>query len=360
MKKAVVVLLLGFCLLASSCSNTTQLLENESLPVESSSLSIAEDSPLTYNSTPNVDSKSSGIYERVKDDWSNWADGSLNTTHGMSINLWESVGNDFGGKPFNDATIIDNDIISPFLSYRLEVEQFKTLDKASLSAIVLINDEVCNFTIDDKKSNNGILHFTSEVNIDCYTRLNVEDCNLIKGHNKITVILLVYFPQIGHSDCIHIIRSFKSDVNKKQKSSIVSTNRNEDNIKYTNSLDQNALSESSNYSFKQNKYDDIKLCSHINKGTEIEYRFINSNENKDNGIKRNVLCASMMDGNLISLFNDQQIVILPLEEKDYAFDFPIGKIDANSKYTHVSFFLVDLDDETKRHIDEHLFYTEEM
>lgn len=66
-----------------------------------------------------------------------------------------------------------------------------------------------------------------------------------------------------------------------------------------------------------------------------------------------------MNGNLINLFNDQQIVILPLEEKDYAIDFPIGKIDNTSKYTLVSFFLIDLDFFDSMFSDN-LFYTDEM
>lgn len=304
MKKAAFVLLLVFSLLATSCSNKTQLIENDSSSVESGSLSMTENSSLTDNSIPNadysmpnadysnVDSKSSEKYERLKDDWSNWTNGSLKKARGASINLFESIDDNFSGKPISDTTKFDNGIVSPVLVYNVDVAQ--SSEKASLYTIVLINDEVCNFTMDDKKSDNGILHFMSEVNKDCYAKINIEDCNLIKGQNKITVVLLVYFPQIGQSSCIHIIRSFKSDVSKKQTSSIISANsanRYEDIVKYTNNSDRSVLGESDNYSFKMNKFESEKRCSHINKDTQIDFRFINSNEKKDNGKKRNVLCA---------------------------------------------------------------------
>ena len=218
------------------------------------------------------------------------------------------------------------------------------------------NDKLCDFALDDAKSNNGILSTEAAVNEDIISTLKVSDCNLNVGENKISVILSAYYPQIGHSDAIQIIRQFKTTGSQKQTKIYPAADRYEDSISYTVDSDESVLNESSNYSFAQNRFD--YGCSYINIGTDIGYRFINCDDSRENAVSRNVLCMAFVNGNPIELFNQNHYAILPLSQSDYAFDFPLIKLENKNEYTYISFLTVDLDEEGKENIAEHLFYTE--
>ena len=342
MKRIILIFIILLAVLSTGCSRVETLISGDN-SADSITTSIIDKEVQSENCV------------RLREDWSNWMDGTLNTSHGMSVNLFETVKDSKGERVLTSDTVIEGEV-SLYLAYNLEVSDSVDKDNAKITALVLINDKLCDFALDDAKSNNGILSTEAAVNEDIISTLKVSDCNLNVGENKLSVILSAYYPQIGHSDAIQIIRQFKTTGSQKQTNIYPSADRFEDSISYTVDSDESVLNESSNYSFAQNRFD--YGCSYINIGTDIGYRFINCDDSRENAVSRNVLCMAFVNGNPIELFNQNHYAILPLSRSDYAFDFPLIKLENKNEYTYISFLTVDLDEEGKENIAEHLFYTE--
>lgn len=339
MKKILILLTALFLSLASGCS------EQEKLVDDIDSAATQTSAQGEYDDFPEPQSM------RLKPDWSNWTDGTLITSHGMRYNLCENE----LGTYISEDSVIDGGIINIYLVNRFEIYPYEELDDAMVTALVMVNDKFCDFELDGKQSTEGMLRFESEVNKDLNLPLTVTDCELVKGRNKITVILAVYYPQIGHCGSANITRYMQSESEKHQSSELLQAERHEDVISYFD--DPYILNESSNFVYKQNRYDEQKHCSYVNSGTEVRYRFINKNNAEDSAVKCRLLCLVLADGEPIDLLGEDKYILLPLSQSDIAFELPITKLDEKSKYTHLTFFYFDLNTD-RQYYDEHLFCTE--
>lgn len=358
----VVMVMAAFCLLATSCSQKSNIVDVDD---PSSTVDVSSEMPET--SSGSIDNSSDIVAEpqgndntrRLKSDWSNWADGTLSSAYGMQLNLMKGA-ND--GSILTDDTVFDEDGISLHLIYSLDLDEFKTPDDAVLTVLVFVNDKVCDFSLGEQKSESGMLTTNSEVNKQLVTPLTISDCDLIKGDNKISVFMAVYFAQTGHSSSVEITRHFQSKRSKTQTADIAAPDRHEDEIKYFDSSDKSVLGQSLNFIVDPIRIEQSNRCSYVKPGTDVVFRFINSNQTQNSGAKRTVVCFALENGKPVTLFNDKKYAIVPLNETNFAFDLTIMKLDKQAAYSHITFVVFNIDEEVDCYYSsansERLFYTD--
>ena len=346
MKLKKVLLLLTAAITLTACSKSEPLVSD----IESSSISETQTTSQQTTASQAVTAETSVKSDRLLDDLSNWAQ--VRTFPGGSINLF-----DMDDSVIMPSTLMKNGRVEMQLSYTFELNDNRFGgEDAWLYILVAVNGKLCDFELAHEKSNDGMLSCTAKLGIENKQTLTVTDCTLNSDNNTVGVYMAVYSAQVGGCQQIAIARQFKSDTQQTQKREILSPNRYEECIKYTQG-DKNELYLSHNFEFEKGEFDEQKMQTSVPKGTKLTFRYINSNDERTAALDVDLLVIVLKNGKPIKLFSGEEKAILPLTQKDFSALIPIETLDSSGAQLF-NICIFDLNDESRGHASERLFYVQ--
>lgn len=306
-------------------------------------------------------------YPTLASDWSNWADGSMPGSYGGGINLWKR--NDSDESDRTEAVIknvmLDREVttkdgsLEVFLDYSFTVGEYKGDETMNAVIIVTVNDEICDFTLNGQKSENGLLITEKPMGAELTEALWVEDCSLVKGENELAVHMAVYFPS-GHSFASSISRIFVSEVEqtcdadygydvRKLSGSEVVTSEGKDDREI-----RSLLGKTPDFLYEKLSFDSSKRCMTVATDSEILMSF--SNKKEEESVARKVFVLVLKNGQPIGAWDGERIGSLVLGEEDLNVTLPITIEKKAGDYAHLSFVLFDGEDDMGTVVTERLFY----
>lgn len=301
-------------------------------------------------------------------DWSNWADGSMPGAYGGGINLWKSVGGDENNSV--DAVVknvmldgevtANNGILDVFLTYSFTEGEYDGEKTMNTVVLVTVNDELCDFVLDGKRSENGLLVTEKPMDTDLVEALTVEDCNLVKGENELAVHVAVYFPS-GHSFASSVSRTFVSEVEKESSTdygfdvrtlagSEVVTSEEKDDREI-----RHWLGKTGEFLYEKISFDESKRCMTVATDSEIKMSFPNRRGEKGT-VTRKAIVLVLRNGQPIGAWDGETVGSLSLGEEDLNVTLPITVEMEAGDYAHLSFVLFDGEDDMGTTVTERLFY----
>ncbi len=305
-------------------------------------------------------------YPTLAPDWSNWADGSMPGSYGGGINLWKS--NDSDESDRTEAVIknvmLDREVttkdgsLEVFLDYSFTVGEYKGDETMNAVIIVTVNDEICDFTLNGQKSENGLLITEKPMGAELTEALWVEDCSLVKGENELAVHMAVYFPS-GHSFASSISRIFVSeveqtsdadygyDVRKLSESEVVTSEGKDD--REIRSL----LGKTPDFLYEKLSFDSSKRCMTVATDSEILMSFPNKKE--EESVARKVFVLVLKNGQPIGAWDGERIGSLVLGEEDLNVTLPITIEKKTEEYAHLTFIFFDEEYDIGTFVTERLF-----
>lgn len=309
MKRLVTVILLAL-FLCTSCSKNEKLVRGETLTEESDS-------------------------NRLKSDWSNYGD-CLCSEYGLVFNLHKLV-DENGTLGFVDEEVFDEENLKLKANFSFDAA-VENPDDVVVTVMVLVNKKICDFTLGDSQSQNGVLTKDFPVGIHMEDDLTVENCELHCGENYIEIVMVQYFPQFGRSNggCVYS-SSFQSTIETKAKVEYCTGNRYEDVLTYYNEdMYKQNFSQMGNFLFDCISFEN--LIARLKKGAEVKFcqkNFFESEIEKD-GIERRknreLLVLMMNCGQVETLFNGLPYAIISMKEEDYAVEIPVPVHETGKSY----------------------------
>lgn len=301
-------------------------------------------------------------------DWSNWTDGSMPGAYGGGINLWKSADGDetnpvdaVGKNIMLDGEVMANDgILDVFLRYSLTEGEYDGEKTMNTVVLVTVNDELCDFVLGGRRSENGLLIAEKPMDIDLVEALTVEECNLVKGDNELAVHVAVYFPS-GHSWASSVSRTFVSEVEKdcsvdygfdvrELTGSEVVTGEGKDDREI-----RHWLGKTTDFLYEKLSFDSSKRCMTVATDSEIKMSFPNQRGDKT-PVARQTIILILKNGQPIGAWGGETIGCLSLGEEDLNVTLPITLEKKAGDYTHLSFVLFDGADDMGTFASERLFW----
>ncbi len=307
-------------------------------------------------------------YPTLAPDWSNWADGSMPGAYGGGINLWKSVGGDeknsvdaVGKNVMLDGEVTaNNGRLDVFLTYSFTEGEYDGEKPMNTVVLVTVNDELCDFVLDGKRSENGLLVTEKPMDTDLVEALTVEDCNLVKGDNELAVHVVVYFPS-GHSFASSVSRTFVSEVEKESSkdygfdvrtlagSEVVTSEEKDDReIRHW-------LGKTGDFLYEKISFDESKRCMTVATDSEIKMSFPNR-RGEEGPMVRKVFALVLKNGQPIGAWAGENVGCLFLGEEDLNVTLPIMVEKEAGNYAHLSFVVFDGEDDMGTTVTERLFY----
>ena len=307
-------------------------------------------------------------YPTLAPDWSNWAEGSMPGAYGGGINLWKSVGGDEMNSVDTvcenvmlDGEVTANDgILDVFLSYSLTEGEYDGEETMNTVVLVTVNDEICDFVLGDKRSENGLLVTEKSMDTDLVEALSVEDCNLVKGDNELAVHVAVYFPS-GHSFASSVSRTFVSEVEKESSTNygidvrtlaggevVTSEGKDDREIRHW-------LGRTGDFLYEKISFDESKRCMTVATDSEIRMSFPNQ-RGEEGTVARKTIVLVLRNGQPIGAWDGETVGCLSLGEEDLNVTLPITVEKEAGDYAHLSFVLFDGEDDMGTVVTERLFY----
>lgn len=300
-------------------------------------------------------------------DWSNWADGSMPGSFGGGINLWKSAGGDstnsveeIGKNVMLDGEVVTKDgTLEVYLNYFFDIE--KPQRKAMMNTVVLVtvNDEVCDFTLDGQKSENGLLLAEKPLGAELTEALLVEDSRLVKGDNELAVHMAVYYPN-GHASAASVSRIFVSEIERESSVSYDCDVRTLDGSEVVTSDGKDdreirhLLGMSSDFLYEQSSFDSSKRCTTVADDSDIKMSFPNQRGKKE-AVARQAIVLVLKNGQPIGAWDGETIGSLVLNEADLNVTLPITLKKNAEEYAHLSFVFFDADSDIDTFVAERLF-----
>ena len=306
-------------------------------------------------------------YPTLAPDWSNWADGSMPGSYGGGINLWKS--NDSDESDRTEAVIknvmLDREVttkdgsLEVFLDYSFTVEEYKGDETMNAVIIVTVNDEICDFTLNGQKSENGLLITEKPMGAELTEALWVEDCSLVKGENELAVHMAVYFPS-GHSFASSISRTFVSevernsgvdygyDVSKLTGSEIVTSDgKDEREINHW-------LGTTRDFTYEKLSFDSTKRCITVAVDSDIKMSFPNK-RGETGAVARQAMVLVLKNGQPMGVWDGKMIGELDLGKADLCVTLPITMEKKAEEYAHLTFVFFDEKYDVGTFVTEGLF-----
>ncbi|MBP3618692.1 MAG: hypothetical protein J6J38_11700 [Lachnospiraceae bacterium] len=301
-------------------------------------------------------------------DWSNWADGSMPGGYGGGIELWKS----FGGDEKNSADTVAKNIMSDweviskdgtldvFLNYSFTAGEYKGKKTMNTVVLVTVNDEVCDFTLDGKASENGLLVTEKPMGEELTEALSLKDCSVVEGENELAVHVAVYFP-CGHTwaasdSCIFVSESekessvnYSADVRTLTGCEVVtSEDKDEREIAHW-------VGKTEDYLYEKISFDSSKRCMTVGTDSEIKMSFPNQRRSEKEPVARKAFVLALKNGQPIGAWDGETIGSLVLGEEDLNVTLPLTIEKKAGDYAHVSFVLFDGEDDMGTFVTERLF-----
>ncbi len=275
--------------------------------------------------------------ERLSDNMLNWNKVVSNTGAGGVVNILEKTDGD-KYEPLSEKTVMQGGKVEAVLFCNIHLGGYESNEKVDVYYFVTVNGKLCEFELGGKKSSGGILCTQKPLNTDLRDVLTVTDCDLTKGENKLNIMYVTYYPQIIYGYPTKLEKSFSSDTQTRQSKIIETPQRYSDMLRY--SQDKSELSKSTNFVFKQLKYDQDADWSEVSAGTDIGIKLINIDVNMTGSKKRDMLVCVMQNGKPIKLANGKKYLFLSLEQTDCSVEIPLTTLSqsGNHEYLTVCFF----------------------
>lgn len=306
-------------------------------------------------------------YPTLAPDWSNWADGSMPGAYGGWLNLWKS--NDRNEKNFTDIVaknvMLDGKVITKdgaldvFLNYSFTVGEYKGEETMNAVIVVTVNDEICDFTLNGQKSENGLLVTEKSMGEEHTEKLSIKDCGLFKGDNELAVHMAVYFPS-GHTTATSISRTFVSevernsgvdygyDVSKLTGSEIVTSDgKDEREINHW-------LGTTRDFTYEKLSFDSTKRCITVAADSDIKMSFPNK-RGETGAVARQAMVLVLKNGQPMGVWDGKMIGELDLGKADLCVTLPITMEKKAEEYAHLTFVFFDEKYDVGTFVTEGLF-----
>jgi len=301
-------------------------------------------------------------------DWSNWADGSMPGGYGGGINLWKSSGEDFAGSEeevgkhimLDGEVLADDGVLDVFLKYSFTEGEYDGEETMNTVVLVTINDEICDFVLGGKRSENGLLITEKPMDINLSEALTVEDCSLVKGDNELAVHVAVYFPS-GHSFASSVSRIFVSEVEKECSTNygcevgalsgsevVTSEGKDDREIRHW-------LGKTGDFLYEKISFDESKRCMTVGTDSAIKMSFPNT-RGETGAVARQAMVLVLKNGQPIGAWDGEKIGSLVLGKEDLNVTLPITIEKKAEEYVHLTFVFFDMEYDTGTFVAERLFY----
>lgn len=307
-------------------------------------------------------------YPTLAPDWSNWADGSMPGGYGGGINLWKSSGEDCAGSAeevgkyimLDGEVLADDGVLDVFLKYSFTEGEYDGEKTMNTVVLVTVNDEICDFVLGGKRSENGLLITEKPMDINLSEALTVEDCSLVKGENELAVHVAVYFPS-GHSFASSVSRIFVSEVEKECSTNygcevgtlsgsevVTSEGKDDREIRHW-------LGKTGDFLYEKISFDESKRCMTVGTDSAIKMSFPNTRGEKE-AVERQALVLVLKNGRPIGAWDGEKIGSLVLGKEDLNVSLPITIEKKAEEYVHLTFVFFDMEYDTGTFVAERLFY----
>lgn len=348
------ILCLCACLLLTACGRTAPPLigseaAHDSAPLQTSAPDASEpEAPATLAA-----------------DWSNWVDGSLPYSYGCRMNLLVPEQSTDGLTPMVGAAAnLSGDPVSVWVNYTIELDGYSVPGDARMTCLVSVNGQLCDFTLDGRQSDGGILTKQTAINTEHLENLVIEDCTIQAENNTLTFYLIAYFPQRGRMTASPITRTFTSETVKTQSSAITYPD-SADGLKIINAADitqderEALLKESSNFRIQQLRFEEMKNCSHVAADSPTAYRYISRDNTTDEpAANSTLLCAVLRNGEPIPAFGGNPLLQIPVTADLICAEIPFQAGLQAGEYSHITFLIFD-EANNVDHYSEKLYYAED-
>lgn len=302
-------------------------------------------------------------------DWSNWADGSMPGGYGGGMNLWKSNDRDSNRTEeivknvMSDREVTTKDgTLDVFLNYSFTEGEYQGKETMKTVMLVTVNDEICDFTLDGQKSENGLLITEKPMGAELTEALSVEDCDLVKGDNELAVHVAVYYPS-GHTSAASISRIFVSEVEqtcgvdygcdvRELNGCEVVTSEGKDDREI-----RHWLGKTTDFLYEKLSFDSSKRCMTVTTGSEIEMSFPNQRGDKE-PTARQAIVLVLKNGQPIGAWDGEIIGSLVLGEEDLNVTLPITIEKKAGDYAHLTFVFFDTGNDGGTFVTERLFQFE--
>ena len=301
-------------------------------------------------------------------DWSNWADGSMPGGYGGGINLWKSSGEDCAGSAeevgkhimLDGEVLADDGVLDVFLKYSFTEGEYDGEKTMNTVVLVTVNDEICDFVLGGKRSENGLLITEKPMDINLSEALTVEDCSLVKGENELAVHVAVYFPS-GHSFASSVSRIFVSEVEKECSTnygcevgtlsgSEVVTSEGKDYREI-----RHWLGKTGDFLYEKISFDESKRCMTVGTDSAIKMSFPNT-RGETGAVARQAIVLVLRNGQPVGVWDGETIGCLSLGEEDLNVTLPLTIEKKVGEYAHLSFVFFDGEEDMGTFVTERLFY----
>lgn len=302
--------------------------------------------------------KGNKTYPTLAADWSNRTDPSLPSGPGGAFDLWADEN---GTIMFENVKAKDGKV-EVFLRHRWDLEDGTVPGEVNITAVVTVNNTVCDFELGDQKSENGVLSVTRALNDVLTEALTVRGCNLVAGENELSVHMAVYFPQIGWTLVNSISRTFQSECTQEQSTEytyefaelqngvvVTSDGKSEREIAAE-------LQKSGNFVYDKISFDESRRCLTIARDGELAFEFVNCGfASEKKAPERDAIVLVLENGELLPAWDGESLLRLSLSEQDLSVKLPISMAKEQGKYALLNFVFFDLEDDRRTVGAESLF-----
>lgn len=307
-------------------------------------------------------------YPTLAPDWSNWTSEEMPGGYGGGINLWKSAGGDetnsmdaVGKNVMLDGEVTVNDgILDVFLRYCFTEGEYSGEETMNTVVLVTVNDEICDFVLGGKRSQNGLLITEKSMDINLSEALTVADCSLVKGDNELAVHVAVYFPS-GHSFASSVSRIFVSEVEKECSTNygcevgtlsgsevVTSEGKDDREIRHW-------LGKTGDFLYEKISFDESKRCMTVGTDSAIKMSFPNT-RGETGAVERQAIVLVLRNGQPVGVWDGETIGCLSLGEEDLNVTLPLTIEKKVGEYAHLSFVFFDGEEDMGTFVTERLFY----
>lgn len=277
---------------------------------------------LPENSSPSLSPTGQAKKGSLLPDYSNWGDGSLSSPRGVSINLFYDT--DSGRKIFALTPPTVTDSVNAILHYRIDLDAFSEPEAAEVTFFVAVNGTLCDFFLGQDASSSGYLRKNVAVNQEIEESISIPECPLVCGQNQLSIVLFVYYPQIGRSIPGKLVVPFFSETERPgqgyskkavhENSSLVFHSPSEENISFA----------SGGLLREQYKLKEDSSAAIIPPQDTLWVRINNKSEDgKVVGNECSVLIVAYANGKPLP-FQEDTCLFLSLSPEDILIDFPLN------------------------------------
>ena len=343
------LLLLSAAVTLTSCSGKQPLVSDFDESTSESQSQITEQ--MQTKQTSANDAQQTTV-ERLSDNMSNWNKVVSNTGAGGAVNILEKVVNG-KSEPLSEKTVMHAGRVETVVWLEIHLGGYESTEKADVFFFAAVNGKLCEFELAGEKSSGGMLCTRKNINTELFDELVITDCDLENGGNELSIMYMVYHPQIVYAYPAKLSKRFSSDTHTRQSKTVELPQRYEDSFTYCG--DKSELGLSTNFVYDQISYDQDKDWSEVSRGTAVGIKLINLDVNMTGSKKRDMLVCVLHNGKPIRLSNGKEFAFLKLDETDCSVSIPLTKLTQSGKHELLTACFFDMSEVIWCFSAEHMF-----